>query len=287
MEKVSSPGMCDAAEKLIGPNWPEALGDGDRRDALLGKLAEKLLLEQKPNLLLLHLVEPDKIQHQYGVSSHRVSFSMHRVDGIIKRLRSACEKARIDEETAFVIVGDHGFADVSWSIAPNTLLAEQGFLTVSEGRLTQWTAYVQNTGGSAAVHLNDPRDAAAQRKVKKLLQERGVGPDGEPLYALVERKEADAKGAPARPAFFLEAAPGYMFSSATSGPLVRGSPLAGNHGYWPDNGEMKTGFIALGSGIRKRKLESIQLVDIAPTVARLLGIDFPDCDGRVLKEMLY
>ena len=46
-------------------------------------------------------------------------------------------------------------------------------------------------------------------------------------------------------------------------------------------------FFAAGSGIRSGvTLSGGRQIDIAPTVARLLGFAMPDVDGRVLDEIL-
>jgi len=44
--------------------------------------------------------------------------------------------------------------------------------------------------------------------------------------------------------------------------------------------------VASGAGIKNNfQLGEIQMVDIAPTMASILGIDFYDCDGRPLQEI--
>jgi hypothetical protein len=50
---------------------------------------------------------------------------------------------------------------------------------------------------------------------------------------------------------------------------------------------MPTGFIAAGAGVRAGvSLERVRLIDVAPTAARLLGIQAPPVEGRVLEEIL-
>jgi hypothetical protein len=50
---------------------------------------------------------------------------------------------------------------------------------------------------------------------------------------------------------------------------------------------MRTGFIAAGAGVRSGvALERIGLVDVGPTAARLLGLDMPGVEGRVITEIL-
>jgi hypothetical protein len=45
--------------------------------------------------------------------------------------------------------------------------------------------------------------------------------------------------------------------------------------------------VAAGAGIRKgKKLGRIRLVDVAPTIAALLGVRMPGVDGRVIAGVL-
>ena len=63
----------------------------------------------------------------------------------------------------------------------------------------------------------------------------------------------------------------------------------GMHGYNPDLPEMDGVFIMKGPRVRSpgRTVTGVRLVDIAPTIAYLLGLgSLPDPDGRVLQELL-
>jgi hypothetical protein len=77
--------------------------------------------------------------------------------------------------------------------------------------------------------------------------------------------------------------------------VIAPSGFFGQHGYLPDlvdlrhNVNMHATFVAGGPDIREihRKLRGLQAVDLAPTVADLLGIPAPsDAQGRVLAEIL-
>ena len=50
---------------------------------------------------------------------------------------------------------------------------------------------------------------------------------------------------------------------------------------------MHATFVAAGAGIKPGvQLDLIQNVDVAPTIARLMGLALKDVDGRVLDEIL-
>ena len=69
-------------------------------------------------------------------------------------------------------------------------------------------------------------------------------------------------------------------------PGVKYGYTEGDHGYHPDKGP-RPPFIAFGPDINKGIiLESAELVDGAPTYAKILGIEMPDVDGRVLSELI-
>ena len=87
--------------------------------------------------------------------------------------------------------------------------------------------------------------------------------------------------------------PPYQFDAATPGTLVALSAFFGQHGYVPDvqdldsNINMRATFIAGGDAIAKGKFSGVRSIDIAPTIAYLLGIPEPQhSQGRVLLEVL-
>ena len=239
-------------------------GDPRAWDEYVAGRAVELLTQQRPNLLLVHLVEPDKVQHRGGREASELPAAMQRVDELVGRIVTAA-----GETATVLVVGDHGFSTVSQSVAPNILLARDGFITVVGGKVTEWRAFVENTGGSATVHVKDAVDRAA-------------------VLELLRRESGELYEVVAADVIRLEARPGYMFSGTVKGDrLVRGSSIKGNHGYRATLPEMHTGFIAAGRGIKPGVvLEQVHLVDVAPTAARLLGTKMADVDGRVVKEIV-
>jgi hypothetical protein len=61
----------------------------------------------------------------------------------------------------------------------------------------------------------------------------------------------------------------------------------GAHGYDPARPEMAAIFYALGRGVAPgTRIERLRAIDVAPTVARLLGIDPPlQSEGRALPAL--
>jgi predicted AlkP superfamily pyrophosphatase or phosphodiesterase len=81
---------------------------------------------------------------------------------------------------------------------------------------------------------------------------------------------------------FLTAKTGYSFSGATGGPVTAAVPqTGGSHGYVASDPEMDAIFIASGYGVRRgAKLDTIANIDVAPTIAKLLGVELPAAKGK-------
>jgi predicted AlkP superfamily pyrophosphatase or phosphodiesterase len=61
----------------------------------------------------------------------------------------------------------------------------------------------------------------------------------------------------------------------------------GHHGFPAEDPEMDAFLVAWGRGIRPgASIERARLVDVAPTVAALLGLKMENTEGRVLEEIL-
>ena len=87
--------------------------------------------------------------------------------------------------------------------------------------------------------------------------------------------------------------PPYQFDAATPGTLVARSAFFGQHGYVPDvqnlaaNINMRATFLAGGPGIAKGRVDGMRTIDIAPTIAYLLGVPEPQhSQGEVRLDML-
>ncbi len=76
--------------------------------------------------------------------------------------------------------------------------------------------------------------------------------------------------------------PPYQFDAATPGTLVARSAFFGQHGYVPDvreplsNTNMRATFLAGGRNIDQGTIPAIRTIDVAPTIAYLMGVPQPD-----------
>jgi predicted AlkP superfamily pyrophosphatase or phosphodiesterase len=247
-------------------------------------MAAYLLETRRPALTAVHLIGTDHFQHEQGRAGDRVSRAVAALDRAVGQLRDAAERAGILERTTFIVTGDHGFVNTHLRVDPNVRLAAAGLVDTTPDR-GRWRAVFHVEGAAAFLQLRDPRDTAAVTAARRAL---ASAPAAErQLYRFVERAELDAIGADPRVPFALTAANGARMGGATTGAAVRGSS-GGTHGYFPtDMPEILTGFVAWGAGVRRGMvLPVMNLTDVAPVVAALLGVPFTPVDGVVQAGVL-
>ena len=286
-QEHTSPGLLKAIEPVAGPITKAGPLGTDKWDNFVAATAIHIIQDHKPNLLLVHFIESDHAQHKSGRFAPELPEVLHRLDGHIHDIIEATKRAGVYERTTFIILGDHGFADVKQALAPNMLLAQDGLITLDGKRVTDWKAFTEHTGGSAAVYLKDPQDKATLDRIHALLQQHSIDSSGNRLYQIVEKEELVKLGGPPDVAFYLEGELGNMFSGAATCEFIHPAPVKGNHGYLPTKPGLQTGFLIAGRGVKKGAvLETIRLVDVAPTIAQLLGLEMKDTDGHALTELL-
>jgi hypothetical protein len=94
------------------------------------------------------------------------------------------------------------------------------------------------------------------------------------------------------PDVVLLAKDGYAFADMATGDdvvieSILGRHKIGHHGYPAADPRMNAAFVAAGRQIRAGgKLGVVDNVDVAPTVAKLLGVEFPRADGKVIEGLL-
>jgi predicted AlkP superfamily pyrophosphatase or phosphodiesterase len=286
--EYTSPGLLAEIEAVAGSITNAGQLATAKWDNLIAATAVDIIHQHKPNLLLVHFIESDHAQHLGGRSAPNLTEALHRIDNHIHEIIEATRKAGIYERTTFIVLGDHGFGDIKQAIAPNVLLAQNGLITLDDNnKVTDWKAFTQHTGGSAAVYVKDPKDITTQEKVHAILQEHSLDSSSNRLYQIIEKEQLVKLGGPRDAAFYLEGELGNMFVGASTGEFLRRAPLKGNHGFLPTKPGLQTGFLLSGRGVKKGVvLDSIRLVDVAPTIAKLLGLEMKDTDGHALKEVL-
>lgn len=276
MRRQSTPGLVDEVVARLGGFEPNANRDYVQRDWFSAAAAAHIIEKYKPNLMMIHLVDADTAQHQFGPHSPEAVAAIGRVDGRIAEILRALDAAGITGQTAVIITGDHGFYRVHSAFQPNAVLRGAGLLeTDAAGRIVAWTAIAHR----AAVKLKDTSDAAVARRVETLFRDLAEGPY-RGLFRVVGREEIDRVGADPDALLYIEPIEGYSTGAGTTGGFLVASNRRGDHGYMPDVPAMHTGLIAAGAGIAQGlSIPLARQIDIAPTIGRLLGFELMQAEG--------
>lgn len=284
LDEISGALKIDAS-KLS--NFTPDLASFEAVDRLRTDVTAYLLEKHHPNLLLLRLSSLDQAQHKHGPFSAEALAALERIDELLKQIIGATERGGIANETALLIVSDHGFMKVEQEFHPNVVLAKKGLLTVdAQGKITSWRAVAQAYGGSAAIIVKDQKDEKTAREAEEAFTEIFKQSDS-PIWRIVSRRDLSRLGADPRAAFYIEAAPMTAFGSHNNGATISKSAERGTHGYMPSRFEMRASFIASGRGIKSGvKVEYARLMDVAPTIARLLGLEMRAMRGKVISEAI-
>jgi predicted AlkP superfamily pyrophosphatase or phosphodiesterase len=215
---------------------------------------------------------------------------MALLDAQVGTIVRTLEDSGLAPHSTVFVVSDHGFKPVKRQIRPNAAFRQAGLLQVEEGKVTRSQAYAFPEGGSALVYVTagDP-DGEILARVRRVLSEvEGIG-------AVIERGDFDRLGLPSPDAneqmgvLVLAAKEGYAFTGQTADPVVVDAPTGslGAHGYVATDPDFGGLFIASGRGIRPGvTLDTVRTIDLAPTAAKLLGVDLTEAEGSVLAEIL-
>ncbi len=249
------------------------------RDQAWTEAARYILKEHKPSLLLFHVLALDSVHHRYGPKTLAATAAVAFLDSCVARIVEAVRDAGLTDGATIFVVSDHGFKRVDKQVHLNAMLAEAHL----DDRV-----YALPEGGIALIYLPSKTGAPLPNVALRLQGVEGV----ERVYAPSEyaalglpRPEDDSQA----PDFVAIAKPGYAFSGGSNGPVVTAEACpTGSHGYLSSDPDMDAIFIAWGAGIRAGAvLNRVRNVDIAPTIASLLGIHMPDgIQGRRLDEIL-
>jgi predicted AlkP superfamily pyrophosphatase or phosphodiesterase len=236
------------------------------RDEIWAQAAMYILRVHKPNLMMVHFLTTDTSQHRYGARSLGAISALALADRQVERLIDAVRSAGMLDTTTFVIAADHGFHTAKRLIRPAVLLKETGAIVMPEGG----TAMIYGTVS--------PDKFKGVEGISEILTPAEFARYGYPAQG---GRMAD---------LVLAAADGYAFTGGAEGPVVADAPpntTPGNHGYLSTRPDMRPIFVAWGAGIRRgAKLEDVHTVDIAPTIARLLGLEMKDTLGHALTAAL-
>lgn len=314
-------GASQAYERgdLGPPLWKGGDGTAERRyletSALVvrqfARLADFGIDRTAWKVLFTYLPLPDEVLHAwYG---HLDSSLPGHDPALAARLRPFFDRmlgqvdgyiAHLDEragaDTVVAVFSDHGTAGISRVLKPNAVLAAAGLLVLDaagEPDLGRTRAYYHpgtflliNTTARGGPVTPDGEEAV-RREVAAALKAVRDPVTGRPAVTDVidpRQPGEPAAGGPAGGDLYLSLAPGIGLSRGATGAPVETVTPRGEHATNPERPALHASFTIAGPGVAAgTRLGLIRQIDVAPTLAALLGIDPPaQSVGHALEAVL-
>jgi predicted AlkP superfamily pyrophosphatase or phosphodiesterase len=239
-------------------------------DEIKTRFALDIIKTRKPKFMTIHLSSLDEEQHRHGPFSPEANADLELIDGQLAQLFAASRAN--DPKAIALVVSDHGFVQITHKV--NLMLPFLHAGLIQSGGA--WKAQPWSGAGMAAVMLHDPADSQTEGKVRDLLQILKADSDNG-IAEVLERDAIRQRGAFPEASFLIIMKLGYYALADATSPLVSEvQGTLGSHGFSPEYPEMRAAFFIAGAGIaRGRDLGLIDMRQIAPTVAQLLGVRLP------------
>jgi hypothetical protein len=277
---LSTPGLLDAVAKRF-PDFRAKFVPPGVPDEASTDVAVYLIETLKPNLLLLHIFDVDHWQHEDGPFAGRAIPALEAADGQLARVIAAAKQAGIWNQTALVVVSDHGHARTSQRVRPGIWLREKGLVTLNEkNKITDWKAYILASSGSAYLYVKEQDDQQTRRILLEMFQE--AAKTGTGIRQVFAHEQIVAMGGDPEAFLALEAAEGWTIAGGYLGDAISPAVTAAEHGYPPGRPQMRPSLLVYGPAIGHGKIEGARLIDVAPTVARWLGLTLDKAEGTPL-----
>jgi predicted AlkP superfamily pyrophosphatase or phosphodiesterase len=287
MTAVSRPlGLLEQLQTSVGPYM---LGNDTtlHGDEIKTRYAVEIIRQHKPAFMTVHLSSLDDAEHEYGVFSGHANEDLEAIDAMLARLTAAARAS--DPSTIVAVVSDHGFMPLTHTLNLYVPFVKAGLIDTTQDaaggtlRITSWKAQPWFAGGMAAVMLKDPDDRATEQVVGELLRKLAADPSNG-IASVRGRQEIKELGGFPDAAFIIAFMPGFYGGDRLSGNMV--SEIAGTHGghgFAPELSEMRAAFFLSGANIaHHRDLGVIDMRQIAPTMAQLMGVALPTAHAAAL-----
>lgn len=251
---------------------------------------------KKADINFVHYTDLDTMRHRHGFYSKEAKEAIMRHDKRLGDIIKALKENNTYEDSTIIILGDHSSLDEDKIVNLNVLLREKGYIKLNEkGKVKDYQVISKSCDGSAYIYLKEKSNSNLTNIVYNLIDE--FNKKNNCIETIYTGCEAANLGADPECTFMLEAKTGYYFLDDVQGEIIREIKpeeslevphvTKATHGYLPFKRDYTTIFMAAGKGIKKGVvLEEMKLVDEAPTMAKLLGLELQDVDGRILEEIL-
>lgn len=252
-QKSSPTGVIDTIEKAL-PGFQKELWD----DSSSASAAIWLLQNRKADVVFVHLSDIDSEQRETGALGLYSRQALDNDDELVGRILAAVPPGMI-----VALVSGHGFENENYVVRPNVLL-KGSRVDVEDGL------------------IGTPDRAVAERIRQYMKDGRKHGIAREvPMAEVKSRAPALGNWVAA-----FDTAQNYLATAENGGPALGPGSHKGVSGLWPTRPGYRSVFLVSGQGISARKTGEIDLLQIAPTLAGVIGVKLPQAKADSLWPLI-
>jgi len=246
--KAMPAGLADRVEKA-SPGFQKTLWT----DASAESAALYLLRAEKPDLLLIEFTDVETEERETRMISVYARQILEDEDDRVGRIAAA-----ISADTVLALVSGHGFENEDYIVRPRVLMKVP--VEVQDGLIGTTSRAVAER---VRMLMKDGRQHGIAREV--------------PMTEVAAKAPSLANWVAA-----FDTPTNFVAKADEKGPaLGPGSHLAVD-GLWPGRPGYRSVFILAGPDIPARRIGEIDLLQIAPTIAGLVGVELPQARARSL-----
>ena len=210
-----------------------------------------LLQYEKPDLTLVHIADLDQEQRETGALSLYAREVLENEDEMIGQALAV-----LPEHTQIAVVSDHGYETEDFVVRPRILIGSK------KPQVRRNLIGTTNSADAAAMRRQVGRSGIARE-----ISLRGV-------------KELVPEAAGWTAAF--ATLPNYVATEGESGKAVTRGSHKGVYAFWPLRANFRSTLILSGDRIKAIRLPEVSMLNIAPTLADILGVKLPEAQGASL-----
>ena len=281
---------------IIEPNFKLTQGHEGQHpysDDFVLACACDIIEKYNPDVMFVHPAGLDAARHSSGLFGADLPQNLDHTSYWMDRLIESAKRAGTYENTDFVMMSDHGQMNISRWIRLNVLLKNAGFITTDgNNRVTSYKAYASSVGASCYIYLADKTMKTYDEVYSFLKDKCKEGIYGfSQVFTEPEIREKEHLGGNFD--FMLETDGISAFGWEFDADFVSYIPNADDyrtgkatHGYLPDK-SVQPLMIFCGPDFKKGvKIDRRNIVDFAPTIAKVFGWSLPDADGKPIDEVI-
>ena len=217
----------------------------------------------RPNLIMAWFSGADHSGHTFGPKSNEYRSSVLRSGQIIENLLKEIEKDNLKDKVILMVTSDHGMTDVKGEVDIVSKIPKKGFFP-----------YIAISGPLANIYFENSRQKVETTNSLKSFKRNFI------FFNQIEVPSEISLGSSSRVGDIVAICDfGFIFKPFRGEREI----LRGMHGYDPSYPDIHGIFLAYGKGVAKSEVEEVNLVDIAPTILKIFGLEKSNnFDGKAL-----